>query len=223
MIRHRKGQFFLIVAVFYCIILLSIASYVIAVISSPPSAMIQGDQYAYTNIKSQCIRVVQVSLANFTNGGSSNILYLNLKNWNYSTQNFFAKEGFSLYLSYTSFGMKENWNQSYSWSKANASFTMILQSESSQMMDIFTVKSELYANITQVTSWNTTYSCVYVKVWKEASAPVVSATVNVNVNSTSVQATNNGNGIYVAIVHHSSSPYIVKVWDSRSIFVQAKT
>jgi hypothetical protein len=179
--------------------------------------MIEEDQYAYTNIKSQCIRVVEVSLANFTNGGPSNILYLNLKNWNYSTQNFFTKEEFSLYLSYTSFGIEKNWNQSYSWSKANASFTMILQSESSQIMDKFTVRSELYANVTQVNSWNTTYSRVYVKVWKEASAPVVSATVNVN----SVQTTNDGNGTYVAIVK-TSSPYIVKVSDSRSIFVQAK-
>jgi len=219
MIRNRKGQFFLIVAILYCVILLSIATYVIAVISSPPRARIGGAQYAYTNIKTQCIRVVEISLANLTNGGPSNVLSLNLKNWKNSTQSFFAKEGFSLSIAYNKSGTDKSeiyWNKSLSWSKAQVSFTVLLQSGSSQISDVFTVRSELYVNVTQVESLNATYRRVYVKVWKEGSAPVVSGTVKVG----SIQAYNNGDGTYVAVAP-SSSQYIF-VWDSRSIFVKAK-
>ncbi len=213
-IRHKKGQFFLIVAILYCVILLSIATYVIAVISSPPRARIGGTQYAYTNIKTQCIRVVEISLANLTNGGPSNILSLNLENWKNSTQSFFAREGFSLSLAYANPLNETRWNQSLSWSKANASFTVLLQSGSSQIRDEFTVKSELYVNVTRVESLNATY----VNVWKEGNTPVVSGTVKVGY----VQANNYGNGTYVAIVPPLPEYDIISVWDSRFIFVRAK-
>jgi len=217
LIKHRKGQFFIIVAILYCVILLSIATYVIAVISSPPRARIGGAQYAYTNIKTQSIRIVEISLANLTNGGPSNVLLLNLERWKNSTQSFFAKEGFSLSLAYNNVWSGTDWNKSLSWSKAQVSFTVLLQSGSSRISDEFMVKSELYVNVTRVESLNATHRRVYVKVWREGSAPVVSGTVKVG----SVQAYNNGDGTYAAVVP-SSSEYIVSVWDSRSIFVKAK-
>jgi len=216
-IKHRKGQFFIMVAIIYCVILLSIATYVIAVISSPPGARIGGAQYAYMNIKSQSIRVVEISLANLTNGGPSNVLPLNLENWKNSTQSFFTKQGFSLSLAYSNVWSGTDWNKSLSWSKAQVSFTVLLQSGSSQIRDEYVVQTELYVDITRVESLNATYRRVYVKVWKEGGALVVSGTVKVG----SIQAYNNGDGTYVAIVP-SSSEYIVSVWDSRSIFVKAK-
>jgi hypothetical protein len=222
MIRHRKGQFFLIIAILYCIILVSIATYVIAVISSPTMARIRGAQYVYMNVKGQCIRVVEISLANLTNhlagltNGTPNVLSLNLEDWKNSTRSFFIKEGFPLSLAYANALNETRWNQSLSWSKANASFTVLLQSGSSKISDVFTVRSELYV---QVDSLNATH--VKVSVWKEGGAPVVSATVRVGQdwNNSVQEFVNNEDGTYVT-VRPSTSQYIF-VRDSRSILVKA--
>jgi len=217
LIKGKRGQFFILVAVIYCVILLTVATYVVSVISSPPRARIGEPQYVAMNIKGQSIRVVEVSLANVTNGGPANSLVLNLEDWKNSTESFCAQQGYSLALAYADVWNGTNWNKTLSWSKARVSFSMLLQSGVSEIIDEYTVQTELYVNITRVESLNASYSRVTVKVWKEGGAPVVLGTVLVN----GFNASSNGDGTYSAVVP-SSSEYIVSVWDSRSIFVRAK-
>jgi len=216
LIRHKKGQFFIIVAILYCIILVGVASYVISVISSPPMARVGGAQYTFLDIKMQSIRVVEVSLANLTNGGPSNSLSLNLEDWKNSTQSFCTQQGFSLDLEYVNAWNATSWNQTLSWSKAQVNFTMLLQSGAAKISDEFTVQTELYVNITEVEAVNPTHSSVNVMVWREGGAPVVQGTVTVG----AVQASDNGDGTYTAIIP-STTQVSVSVLDSRNIRVEA--
>jgi hypothetical protein len=216
LIRHKKGQFFIIVAILYCIILVGIASYVISVISSPPMARVGGAQYAFLDVKAQSTRVVEVSLANLTNGGPSDILSLNLENWKDSTQSFCTQQGFSLDLEYGNVWNTTNWNQTLSWSKARVNFTLLLQSGVAKINDEFTVQTELYVNIMEVTAVNSTHSSVNVMVWREGGSPVIQGTVTVQ----SIQASDNGDGTYTAIVP-SATQVSVSVLDSKKIRVDA--
>lgn len=215
LIKHKKGQFFLIVAILYCIILVGVATYVISVLSSPPVAQVGGAQYTFLNIKSQSIHVVEVSLANLTNGGRSNILSLNLANWKNATQSLCVQQGISLNLDYKYVWNATTWNQTLSWSKAQVNFTVVLQSGTAKISDTFTVQAQLYVNITSVVPAGSQYS-VNVRVWREGGAPVVQGTVTVQ----SVQASNNGDGTYTAIIP-SASKVSVSVVDSRNIRVRA--
>lgn len=224
LIKHKKGQFFIIVAILYCMILVGVATYVIAVIGSPPIARVGGPQYTFLDIKSQSIRVVEVSLANLTNGGPSNILSLNLEDWENVTQSFCIQQGISFNLFPRGYGCYEHeyvwnattWNQTLSWSKAQVNFTVVLQSGTAKISDKFTVQTELYVNITGVVAVNATHSRVNVMVWKEGGASVVQGTVTV----TGVQASNNGDGTYTALIP-SASQVSVFVLDSRNIRVEA--
>ncbi len=218
LIRHKKGQFFIIVAILYCIILVGIASYVISVISSPPMARVGGSQYTFLDIKAQSIRAVEVSLANLTNGGLSNVLSLNLEDWKNSTRSFCTQQGFALDLEYENAWNATSWNQTAgaSWSKAQVDFTVVLQSGAAKISDEFTVQTELYVNITGVATVNATHSSVDVMVWREGGASVVHGTVTVG----GVQASDNGDGTYTAIIP-STSQVSVSALDPRNIRVEA--
>lgn len=215
-IRHKKGQFFILVAILYCVILVGVASYVISVISSPPMARVGGAQYTFLDVKAQSIRVVEVSLANLTNGGPSNVLSLNLEDWKNFTQSFCAQQGFAFDLECENVWSATTWNQTLSWSKAQVNFTVLLQSGASKINDEFTVQTELYVNVTGVAAVNATHSSVNVMVWREGGASVVQGTVTVQ----SVQASDNGDGTYTAIIP-SASQVSVSVLDSRNIRVEA--
>ena len=218
LIKGKRGQFFILVAVIYCVILLTVATYVVSVISSPPRARIGGVQYVAMNVKGQSIRVVEVSLANVTNGGSADSLILNLEDWKNSTESFCTQQGFSLALAYEIIqNGTMNWNDTLSWSRARVSFSMLLQSGASEIFDEYTVQTELFVSVLGVESFNASHSRVGVEVWKEGGAPVVLGTVLVN----GFDASSYGNGTYSAVVP-SSSEYVVSVWDLRSIFVRAK-
>jgi len=217
LIKGKRGQFFILVAVIYCVILLTVATYVVSVISSPPRARIGEVQYVAMNIKGQSIRLVEVSLANVTNGGPADSLVLNLEDWKNSTESFCTQQGCSLALAYADVWNGTSWNETLSWSKARVSFSIFLQSGASEIFDEYTVRTELYVNVLGVESFNSTHRRVDVEVWEEGGAPVVLGTVLVN----GFDASNNGDGTYSAVVP-SSSEYIVSVWDLRSIFVRAK-
>lgn len=219
LVKGKRGQFFILVAVIYCVILLTVATYVVSVISSPPRGRIGGVQYVAMNVKDQSIRVVEVSLANVTNGGSADSLLLNLEDFKNFSESFCTQQGFSLALAYDPITarIETNWNESLSWSKARVSFSMLLQSGVSEIFDEYTVQTELFVSVLGVESFNASHRRVGVEVWKEGGAPVVLGTVLVN----GFDASSNGDGTYSAVVP-SSSEYVVSVWDLRSIFVRAK-
>ena len=229
MTEHKRGQFFIIVAIMFCVTLLLVATYVISVIGSPPWARVGGVQYTYTNVKAQSVRVVEVSLANVTNSGLPNSLLLNLEDWKNSSESLCAQQGYSLALAYANVWNGTSWNETLGWSKASVSFTLLLQSGASEIYDEYTVQTELYVNITDVVSFNSTHLSVSVEVWKEAGAPVIGATVNVfalDDNGTvigSTEAHSNGDGTYTALIPSGvgAEDVYVSVLDSRSIHVQA--
>jgi len=134
-VKNKKGQFIIIAVMMIAIMIVSIG----AVLHSA------GTYYRYEqweeyitlveHIKFNTIRLVEISLANFTTSGNNSILKGNLNQWQNDLRT--AYPGYGVILAYEladgtninySQGLASRWNETVSYSTANATFALNITS-----------------------------------------------------------------------------------------------
>ncbi len=231
--RNKKGQFIIIAVMMIAIMIVSIG----AVLHSA------GTYYRYEqweeyitlveNIKFNTIRLVEISLANFTTSGNNSTLGENLNHWQNDLRT--AYPGYGVILTYElaegtnmnySQGLASEWNETVSYSTANTAFALNITSIE---LAGFRFVATPFLGLTIV---NATASAdeIIVAVTQEDEMPVLNLkSDNFSVDGLNVEnVTSSYDPDYVLVYtircdSNIPSPFTVRVRDHRGIQVIAKS
>ncbi len=185
------------------------------------------------NIKFNTIRLVEISLANFTTSGNSSALRENLNHWQNDLRT--AYPGYGVILTYElaegtninySQGLASQWNETVSYSTANTAFALNITSIE---LAGFRFTATPFLNLTIVNAtWPT--DAILVTVTQEEEMPVLDLkSDNFHVDGLNVEnVTSSYDPDYVLVYTircNSSipSPVTVRVRDHRGVQVVAKS
>jgi hypothetical protein len=219
----RKGQFFILMAVVICSLVFSLWGAAAQMRRGPALIYATDLNYLLDNIKGDANRVVQISLAEYSNLNQNN-LTSNLNDWKGKTRTYLRQKGYEFSCSYT---VTENLLQGQSWtsnpakSEAIVSFTVSIISPSARVADTFIVCAGLYLKVISGTLNKDSTVTIRVTWNGENGAPIAGCTISGTTKPSGGTLTvkDNGDGTYTV----SGGTYTVKTVnaiDQHGIYVQ---
>jgi len=186
--RDRKGQFIIIAALFISIMIVSVSTIMYSTVTYFRHERWEEYLTIVDSIKSGSSKVMEVSLASYTQTNNSAVLMDNLNQWIRDVRK--AYPGFGINLNYTlesgirsaygvslnySLGLARVWKQPVSYSAANVTFTINLASVGLTGYS-FSTHMFLRTNIRDAV-WHSgsgkQYVLIYLSVDKDGSEPVI--------------------------------------------------
>jgi hypothetical protein len=167
-IKQRDGQFIIIAVLFIATMIISMGS--ILYTTSTYYKFEPWEEYLTLigNIELSSWRLVELSLSNFTHTNNTNILSNNLQQWQSDLTKIYPGYGIELKYSLAdNQGIDYVWNETSSFSSANATFNLNMTSLGLEGYEFVSISS-LNVNIL-----NTTGNSINMTVTKENQEPVV--------------------------------------------------
>ncbi len=233
LLRDKKGQFIIIAFLMMAIMMISMGAIIHRAGTYYKHEPWEEYLTLVSDIEVNTRRLVELSLANYTNTNSSNILSNNLRKWQTDLNAFYP--GYGIALDYTlangiyqsipySSGLKHVWDQSSSpsYSAANASIVISINAIGLSGYK-FTATSLVKLRILNVTT-----NQIALTVEKENDTPVFDLTQNsfqvMNNSITSIYSKYDGTYVYVYVLtcnNPITGSVTVNLWDQRGIRVTA--
>jgi len=233
LIKHKKGQFIIIAVLMIAIMITSIGALMHRAVTYYKHEPWQEYLTLIGSIELNSRRLVELSLANYTNTPNQtnpNILKNNLENWQINLTRIYP--GYGIALNYTLangtnynyyLGLACDWNKNASFSAANANFNLNIASIGLTGYK-FTATAFLNLTIVSITS-----NEIDVAVKGEDGTPTTNLKEEnfqvSNLTVTSVTSHYDQTDILVYTIEcneNISTPVTMKVWDQRGIQVTAK-
>ena len=232
LIKQRKGQFVVIAVLMIAIMIISIGALMHRAVTYYKHEPWEEYLTLIGNIELNSRRLVELSLANYTRALNQSILKNNLEEWQVNLLRIYPGRGIT--LNYTlasctnynySLGLTRDWNETASFSAANATFTLNIISIG---LTGYKFISTAFLNLTIL---NTTDNEINVTVKGENGMPIFNLEEDnfqiIEPNATIVRVTSrcDSDHALVYIIRYEGSiaePVTIKVWDQRGIQVTAK-
>jgi len=125
-VKQRRGQFIIIAALLVAIMMISVSTIMYSAVTYYRHERWEEYLSIIDNVKMGSQRLVEISLANYTWNNCTNdtILRNNLQQWVNDTKKAYAGFGINLSCSLTEDGLNHDWNETVSFSEAEATFTL---------------------------------------------------------------------------------------------------
>jgi len=226
----KKGQFFILMAVVICSLVFSLWGAAAQMRRGPALIYATDLNYLLDNIKNDANRVVQISLAEYSNPASNStgletILSSNLNDWKGKTRTYLRGKGFEFYCTYAvteDLGRGQDYNKNPAKSETIVSFTVSIISPSAKVTDSFIVRAGLYLKV--IEGRLNRDSTIKIRVtWNgENGALIAGCTISGTTSPSggTLDVTDNGDGTYTVTVSGAYKVKTVNAIDQHAIYVQ---
>jgi hypothetical protein len=221
---NKKGQFVLIAVLLVAIMLISTGALMHGAVTYYKHEPWEEYLTLIANIELNSRRLVELSLANYTQTLDDSILEANLDNWQTNLNTMYPSSGIA--LTATSMELIHTWNQTAAISSGQSDFTLNISSIGLTGYK-FTAKAFLKLKILNANSENVT-----VTVKAEDNKPLTDLSKNnfqviepANTTITKVTPLYHSTEVYVYVIRCEApitNPVTVTVWDQRGIFATAR-
>jgi hypothetical protein len=221
---NKKGQFVVIAVLLVAIMLISIGSLMHGAVTYYKHEPWEEYLTLIGNIELNSRRLVELSLANYTQTLDQYILETNMDNWQANLNTIYPSSGIA--LTTTSMELTRTWNQTKAISSARSDFTLSIESIGLTGYK-FTATAFINLTILNVDSGNIT-----VTVKGEDKMPLTDLSKNnfrviepANTTINRVAPLYHSTEIFVYVIECDApitEPVTVKVWDQRGIYVTAR-
>lgn len=222
--RNKKGQFVIIAVLLVAIMLISIGGLMHGAITYYKHEPWEEYLTLIANIELNSRRLLELSVANYTQTLDQDILQTNIVNWQTNLNAMYPSSGVN--LTATSMELAHTWNQSSSTSLGLCGFTLDIKSIGLAGYK-FNAEALLSLKIVEVGSQSITLA-----VKREDNKPVNDLTKNnflvvepANTTISKVTPNYDSTEILVYVIDCDTpitNPVTVTVWDQRGIFVTAR-
>jgi hypothetical protein len=227
----RKGQFFILMAVVVCSLVFALWS-AAAQLRRGPTLIYPTDlNYLLVNIKNEAKRVIEISLAEYSNPASNSagletVLSSNLNDWIGKTRIYLRDKGFEFHCTYTvieDLRRGQDYIHNPAKSETEVSFTISIISPSARVTDEFVVRAGLYLKV--IEGRLNRDSTVRIRVtWNEENGvPIAGCTISGTTSRAdgTLTVTDNGDGTYT-VSASSGMVKTVNAIDQHAIYVEAR-
>ncbi|TET66085.1 hypothetical protein E3J49_00025 [Candidatus Bathyarchaeota archaeon] len=234
LIKNKKGQFIIIAFLMIAIMITSIGALMHGAVTYYKHEPWQEYLTLIGSIELNSRRLVELSLANYTNTPNQtnpNILKNNLENWQINLTRIYPDYGIALNYTLANgtnynyyLGLACYWNKTASFSAANANFNLNIASIG---LTGYKFTAVAFLNLTTL-NVNTTTNEITVTVKGEDKTPITNLekdNFQVGLDIISVTSRYDQDHMLVYIIKcqgNITAPVTVKVWDQRGIQVTAK-
>jgi hypothetical protein len=232
LVKQKKGQFIIIAVLLMAIMIVSIGALLYSAVTYYKHEPWEEYLTLIGNIELSARHLVELSLSNYTHTLNTNILKVNLEQWQSNLAKIYPGHGIALTYSLAngteynySLGLAYDWNKTASFSAANATFDLDMASVG---LTGYTFTATAFLNLT-ILNIDSTNNKINVTVTGEDGMPITNLKKdNFQVDGldiTSVTSRHDQNYILIYTITCETSPPLnatVRVWDHRGIRVIAK-
>ena len=229
-VKNKKGQFIIIAVMMIALMIVSVGAIMYRV--GTYYRQEQWEEYItlVEHVRLGTIRLVEISLANYTASGNNSTLKDNLDQWQNDLRK--AYPGYGVTLTYNLAdgtninyfqGLASHWNETVSYSAANATFALNITSVG---LEGYKFTATAFLSLTVI---NTTTNEITVAVTEEDGMPITNLKKDnfqvVGPNIISVTSSYDQNYTLVYTIKcdgNIPAQVTVRVWDQRGIMVIAK-
>jgi hypothetical protein len=241
LIKHKRGQFVIIAVLLIAIMIISIGALMHRAVTYYKHEPWEEYLTLIGNIELNSRRLVEISLADYTNTLNQTILKNNMEKWQTDISKIYVGRGISLNFELANgshnisgatvnyyLGLNYSWEKKASFSAANTTFTLNITSIG---LSGYKFIATAFLNLT-ILNVNTTSNQITLTVKGEDKIPItnlkennfqVVEPTNITIKSVKTRYDDKETLVYIIECNENLSAQVtVKVWDTRGIQVTAK-